>query len=78
MDKAIPKISNLIKVKQLGKLTGTSFQNHLVGDFRGSSRKKGQKQKAKKKKKRNILSDFINYFYKAIFLTFSVLYNSEL
>lgn len=68
MDKAIPKISNLIKVKQLGKLTGTSFQNHLVGDFRGSSRKKGQKQKAKeKKKKRNISSDFINYFYKAIF-----------
>lgn len=68
MDKAIPKISNLIKVKQLGKLTGTSFQNHLVGDFRGSSRKKGQKQKAKEKKqKRNISSDFINYFYKAIF-----------
>lgn len=66
MDKAIPKISYLIKVKQLGKLTGTSFQNHLVGDFRGSRRKKN-KSKKQKKKKRNILSDFINSFYKAIF-----------
>lgn len=30
------------KLKKLCKLTGTNFQNHLEGDFRGSSRKKGE------------------------------------
>lgn len=30
------------ELKKLGKLTGTSFQNHLEGDFRGGSRRKGK------------------------------------